>query len=411
MKEVLAVILFLGTLSSSFAQKSCESNSYQEQLLRNHPALRASVAAVEDHIARQEDGPRTEGNTIIRIPVVVHVLYHTPDQKISPAVVQQQIDVLNQCFRRRHADTVNTPSRFRSRAADCEIEFQLASSDPRRRSTNGIVYKYTPVKRWKNDDKMKFSAEMGSDAWDSRSYLNIWVCNMEFIAGYASFPGGPAATDGVVIGFQAFGQGGSDGLNMGKTAVHEVAHWLGLRHIWGDNYCGDDGVADTPKQAGYNIGCPTTIRSTCGNGPDGDMFMNYMDLTSDACMNLFTLGQKARMQSLFAAGGPRQSILQSKGLLLPLIQEAPLPAADPRWLEAKLYPNPATTELILDLNYDPRWMGKNIFVTNLQGQLVMNLTVTSLTPRFDIQKLQPGVYFLAAKKDDGESMKLKFVKL
>ena len=259
---------------------------------------------------------------------------------------------------------------------------------------------------------MKFSAEMGDDAWDPASYLNIWVCNMDLVAGYATFPGGETAKDGVVISTTAFGvNSGTPGLDMGKTTVHEIAHWLGLRHIWGDQYCGDDGVDDTPKQAGYNVGCPTVIRPTCGNGPDGDMFMNYMDLTNDGCMNLFTKGQKARMQALFASGGARQSILSSKGLNLPLIMEAPGLSEDPRWLEARMYPNPANDRLYLDLSYDPRWLGKNIFVTNIQGQNVGNGVITSKVQAVDIHHLKPGFYFIAAKKDDGESIKMKFVKL
>src|ERR1043165_4981181 len=100
---------------------------------------------------------------------------------------------------------------------------------------------------------------------------------------------------------------------MGRTAVHEVGHWLGLKHIWGDAACGDDLVEDTPPQGWYTQGCPTGFHSSCNNGVMGDMYMNYMDYTSDACMNLFTAGQKQRMRALFATGGARASLLQSKG--------------------------------------------------------------------------------------------------
>ena len=215
-----------------------------------------------------------------------------------------------------------------------------------------------------------------------------------------------------MIDLDAFGTiNNQAGYEMGKTTVHEVGHWLGLKHIWGDDYCGDDGVSDTPKQAGYNIECPNTINVTCGNGPYGDMYMNYMDLTSDACMNLFTEGQKARMRSFFAAGGARVKLLSSTGLNLPLIAESPLPEEDPKWLQPQLYPNPASNVINLDLAYDSRWMGKTIQVINLQGQIVMSLQVTAKNLRIDLQKLQAGIYFLAAKKDDGESLKMKFVKL
>ena len=139
--------------------------------------------------------------------------------------------------------------------------------------------------------------------------------------------------------------------------------------------------------------------------------MNFMDYTNDACINMFTLGQKARMRALFASGGTRNSIQQSKGLNPPLIFESPLPEEDPKWLHVKMYPIPASGEIYLDLAYDTRWMGKTIFVTNLHGQHVMNVLITSKIQRIDISKLQAGIYFLAAKKDDGESMKQRFIKL
>jgi hypothetical protein len=139
--------------------------------------------------------------------------------------------------------------------------------------------------------------------------------------------------------------------------------------------------------------------------------MNYMDFTSDACTNLFTKDQKARMMALFAPGGVRYSLLASTGLSTPLIFESPLPDESPKWLHPQMYPNPATTRLILDLAYDIRWIGKTIFVTNLQGQTVISVVITSKNLQIDISRLQSGIYFLAAKKDDGESMKVRFMKL
>jgi hypothetical protein len=261
------------------------------------------------------------------------------------------------------------------------------------------------------DDKMKFSSNMGDDAWDAKSYLNIWVCKLDKLAGYSSLPGNDLAKDGLVMDFGAFGATNlGSGYDMGKTAVHEVGHWLGLKHLWGDANCGDDGVDDTPKQASYTPGCPTTVRITCGNGPNGDMYMNYMDFTSDACINLFTRGQKERMRALFEAGGPRHAILSSKGLDQPLIFESPLPESDPQWLHPQLYPNPVTSVLTLDLAYDSRWVGKMIRIVNLQGQTVLQLQITTKIQQIDINKLQAGIYFLAAKREDGESIKMRFVK-
>ena len=409
--SALFLLAFLGKLT---AQQRCSSAAYQQEELKNNPSLSERINAIETFTKQQTENRtanRTEG-TVIKIPVIAHILYHTQTEKISDAQVASQIEALNKYFRRRNADTMNTPAYFRALGADCEIEFQLAISDPRRRSTSGVVRKYTPITKWKNDDLMKFSSSMGDDAWDPKSYLNIWVCNLDKFAGYATMPGGEENKDGLVISYTAFGTGsGTTGYDMGKTAVHEVGHWLNLKHLWGDENCGDDGVGDTPKQASYTIGCPGTVRITCGNGPFGDMYMNYMDFTNDACINMFTQGQKARMRALFNTGGVRNSILSSKGLNTPLIAESPLPTEDPKWLHPQLYPNPANNEVNLDLAYDIRWIGKTIFVTNLQGQSIMNVMITSKNQRIDISRLQAGMYFLAAKKDDGESMKMRFIKL
>lgn len=405
MGSILTLLAFL-CVHTCLAQLQCRSNEYFREQLQQKSALASSVSAVEQFIIQNKNSTSTGRieSTLVKIPVVVHVLYHYPTEKISDELVYTQLEILNKAFRMRNSDTAGIPAAFKGLAADCEIEFQLATSDPRKRYTNGIVKKYTPITKWTMNDKMKFSEDMGDDAWDPKSYLNIWVCNLDKFAGYSSVVGGPENVDGIVLGLAAFG-----GAN--KTAVHEAGHWLGLKHLWGDEYCGDDEVSDTPKQASYTIGCPTNVRITCGNGPNGDMYMNYMDFTSDACTHMFSLGQKSRMRALFAAGGPRNSLLTSAGLNPPLIFESPLPEEDPKWLEPRIYPNPATSEITVDLNYDVRWIGKVIQVTNIQGQVLMAVTITSKLQKINVSKLAPGIYFLAAKKEDGVSIKQKFLKL
>ncbi|MBL0154005.1 MAG: zinc metalloprotease [Chitinophagaceae bacterium] len=322
-----AVSLFFLTLFLYMAvpAQRCAGIEYGQQRMQRNPLLAASIESIIQFQQNNQLTSRIEG-TIIKIPVVVHNLYHNPSEKISDAQVNSQLAALNACYRRRNADTVNTPAYFKALGADCEIEFQLATADPRRRYTNGIVRKYTPITKWEADDQVKFASSMGDDAWDPKSYLNIWVCNLDRLAGYSSVIGDSLNRDGIVINLNAFGlTSNNDGYNLGKTAVHEVGHWLNLTHIWGDTYCGDDSVDDTPKQAGYNMGCPSGIRSTCGNTPTGDMYMNFMDFTSDVCMNLFTRGQKLRMRALFEPGGLRYGMLSSKGLSAPLIFESPYP--------------------------------------------------------------------------------------
>jgi len=401
---ILLIVLFFNNQSE--AQLHCITADYTREQVSQDTRQAAAIQAAELFIQRTLSAPSANRleNGILKIPVVIHNLYHTAEQKITDEQAIAQLDVLNKAFRRQNADTVKTPAAFRSVAADCEIEFHLATSDPMRRSTSGIIRKYSPVTTWVMDDKMKSSATMGDDPWDSRLYLNIWVCQMDRFAGYSTVPGCDARLDGIVLGLAAFGAGQ-------KTIIHEAGHWMGLKHIWGDEYCGDDGVSDTPKQASYTVGCPSNIRVTCGNNPTGDMYNNYMDFTNDACMNLFTKGQKARMLSVFASGGVRNSLLNSAGLDRPMSYESPLPDQDPRWLQVKVYPNPVSNTLYLDFSYDVRWIGKTIFITNLVGQSINNVTISAKIQTIDVTNLKPGIYFLAAKNDQGVSIKVKFIKL
>ncbi|MCB0535749.1 MAG: zinc metalloprotease, partial [Saprospiraceae bacterium] len=185
-------------------------------------------------------------------------------------------------------------------------------------ATNGIVRKSTTVNGFSTNDNVKFNSSGGSNIWDRNKYLNIWVCNLSGgLLGYAQFPGGPASTDGVVCDYAYFGTiNSTPPFHLGRTATHEVGHWLNCYHIWGDDgssCSGSDLVSDTPNQADENYGCPSFPTISCSNGPNGDMFMNYMDYTDDACMNVFTTGQKSRMQSLFSPGGARNALLSSPG--------------------------------------------------------------------------------------------------
>jgi hypothetical protein len=293
--------------------RSCATMDVHRRLLSRFPSYAAARAEIENQAlqyARRPEVAQRPGVT--RIPVVVHVVWNTTQQNISDAQIRSQIDVLNRDFRRTNPDVNNTPAPFLPLTADARIEFFLANVDPNGAPTTGIIRRQTTVTSFTANDAMKSQASGGADPWPSDRYLNMWVCQLGGgLLGYAQFPGGPAATDGVVITHSGFGTTGTAAppFNLGRTATHEIAHWLNLNHIWGDDgtgCTGTDNVADTPNQGGPNYGTPTFPRVSCGNGPNGDMFMNYMDYVDDSVMVMFTTGQVTRMQA--ALDGPRSSI-------------------------------------------------------------------------------------------------------
>jgi hypothetical protein len=316
MKRILISLFSLTLTLQSFGQRSCHTMENHERLLQEDPMFHSNLESIEQFTNQViANGMVGAEKAVISIPVVVHVLYNTTAQNISDAQIQSQLTVLNNDFRKLNSDWSNTPSTFASSVADCEINFCLASVSPTGAATTGIIRKSTTVTSFSSNDAMKYNSQGGSDAWPTGQYLNLWICNLGGgLLGYAQFPGGAAATDGVVINYTAFGTTGTATApyNKGRTATHEVGHWLNLRHIWGDATCGNDGVSDTPVHNTSNGGCPSHPKSnTCGTS--AEMFMNYMDYTDDACMYMFTTGQKTRMQSLFVTGGARASLKTSSG--------------------------------------------------------------------------------------------------
>lgn len=408
---LLGIYLLIATIS--FAQRECASSTYIDQQKIADPKFSARIVEVEKFLLKQKITAKGNGETapvIITIPVVVHVIYKTAAQNISDEQINSQIDALNRDFRRQNADTVNTPDRFKPFAADVQIQFKLATADPKGRATTGIIRKATNVSKWSTDDKIKYSSQGGDDAWDSRYYLNFWVGDLGSMLGYSTFPGAAAEKDGVAMNYTAFGTiNVSAPYNLGRTATHEVGHWLGLKHVWGDSYCGDDLVDDTPKQGNFTSGCPNTFRSSCSNGTMGDMYMNYMDFTNDACMNLFTAGQKKRMQALFAQGGPRNSLLSSKGLYKPWVEGSPVevPVANEVF---KLYPNPTKGELVIDFDYSSSWVGKTISIMNVNGAVVAKFQVSAENQKINLSQLKAGMYFIQAE-NGGKKLREKFIKL
>jgi hypothetical protein len=293
--------------TNSLVHRQCAANDVLMEQLQKDPSLAKRMEEIESFTKGYIQNPsnnRLIAGGVIEIPVVVNVLYKTTAENISQAQIQSQIDVLNEDFKAINADYNNTPSIFQGvRSGDLKITFVL----------DQVVRKSTTKRSWGTNDAMKSSSSGGLNAISPTTKLNLWCCNLSNgILGYAQFPGGSSSTDGVVIDNNAFGRTGTvtSPYNKGRTATHEVGHWLNLRHIWGDATCGSDFVGDTPTHNTANYGCPAYPHLSTCSGTPVEMTMNYMDYTYDACMYMFTLGQKSRIEATFSTGGGRNSFAQ-----------------------------------------------------------------------------------------------------
>lgn len=329
MKNKYLIIALSIVSFNLFAQiHRCSTDEYLQQQIEKDPQIKINMEQLDEYIRLNTDLIKQNKNSsVVTIPVVYHVIYRNSTENINDNRLMEQIAILNQDYRKLNADTTNTPAVFKPFAADIEIEFCLAKRDPNGNPHSGINRVPTTVTSFSTDDKVKGVKTGGAAAWDASKYLNIWVCNLgSDLLGYAQFPGGGgAATDGVVLHYKYTGKTGATApFNKGRTATHEVGHWLGLYHTFQGGCSGTsstncatqgDGVCDTPPTSAARYGCPSvsTVHNTCTETPTDyrDMTMNYMDYVDDGCMNLFTLGQKTRMIAVM--NGIRSSLLTSNG--------------------------------------------------------------------------------------------------
>jgi hypothetical protein len=286
--------------------RGCATNEVHSRNLMENPGLAKRMSDIEAFTKKAISDPSTYKlvGDVLEIPVHINVLFRTPAENISDAQLQSQIDVLNRDFASTNSDYNQIPSLFFPVAAgDIKIKFVWTATNLTRKSTTKTS--------WGTRDAMKSTKTGGLNAVSPTTTLNIWVCTIGGgILGYAQFPGGKSATDGIVIDSKYFGTTGTATFpfNLGRTATHEVGHYFNLRHIWGDTNCGNDGVADTPTHNAANTGVPTYPHySTCTGAPV-EMTMNYMDYTDDRGMYMFSKLQAARMQATYIVGGPRASL-------------------------------------------------------------------------------------------------------
>ncbi len=423
MKKILLALAFASTIIAqaqiSDDARRCGSGTYLKQIQENYPAEYEAILQAQEE-QKIQAGVTTTYKTnggVYTIPVVVHIVYKTASQNIDDDFVFSQIDILNADYRRENADADETPGAFEAVAADAQIEFCLAQQDPDGIITTGITRTETDITAWdlfagggadNYADNVKFTDEGGEDAWPRSDYLNIWVCNLSFgLLGYATPPGGAPLKDGVVIGYKYFGEDSPGGVyDQGRTATHEIGHWLGLWHIWGDDdfdpepQCdGSDDMADTPNQEDATYGAPSFPKlDDCAPVSPGIQFMNYMDYTDDGGMNMFSQDQADKMRDVLES--TRSSILESTGC-----EQGGTEISDilkNQLIQLSIYPNPSSAEFMLEVkNFEHTTITFEIY--NLTGELVDRIIVEN-TPElhvtFDASQLSSGNYLV--KATDGE---------
>ncbi len=344
---------------------------------------------------------------------MVHVVHNNASNtiggannvNISEAQIQSQIQVLNEDYRRQPGTSGFNTSPI---GADAGIEFYLATVDPNGQPTNGITrhyYAQKPSFSIFNDDLLLSQIAY----WPSDRYLNIWVTSIQDnYLGYTQFPTAtdtlqglpsPSAvnnmTDGSIIDYRVFGrQTGTVDRSLyllGRTVTHEIGHWLGLIHPWGDANCGNDYVADTPPMADGStaqLSCRQTFSNCDGKGQVRDLMENYMNYWPDACMNMFTAGQVARMRAVLVLNQRRAKVASTASFL-----------PESENLTMSVYPNPTS----IDPSVDVQLKGIQSFsvsLLNMAGRQIRTLSYTDVPSTrviLPVIGLAPGLYIVRVK--------------
>lgn len=393
MKKLLFSLSLLCAFGAN-AQRTCATDEKMNELIQADPSFAAHHQEIMDYIrnpANQMNRITETGSpsVVVTIPVVFHVLYKNATQNISDAQINSQLTILNNDYRKLNADfSTVVPAPFQSFGADMEIVFCKATQTPTGATTTGVTRKSVPSSFVFENSYFTTS---GEPAWNQAKYLNIWIGRFSdnSLLGFAYLPSAAGAPfDGLCIGDKYFGNTGTATApyNKGRTATHEIGHYFGLDHPWGDGNCnGDDGVADTPGTSEPYYVCQSFPDNdyTCVPSANGAMYMNFMDYVPDACMAFFTTGQKAIMQATLA--GPRASLLTSSGCSSLGLDEVAAVRA------ISVYPNPVSQYFMIT---SPFTSVDKVEVFNTNGQLVKTQALTDLNNKIYLDEFQSGVYYL-----------------
>jgi hypothetical protein len=317
---LIVLILFPSLIQAQQADREvheqCATMERLQLQFEGKPGLKAKFeqerAAFNDAVKRkayrvsERDG--ADQRTAFSIPVIFHIVLTNPDQ-VTDAKILAQLQTLNTNYSGSNADSTKIPSYFKSLFGKSGIQFCLAQRTPTGQATSGIERVQTTKTSFNtNDDGVKHAADGGANSWDTKTYLNVWICGLSNnVLGYSTLPqdGGAPEDQGVVIDYRSLPGGSQANYSLGKTLVHETGHYFNLYHIWGDDgggCTGSDFVDDTPNQADQTKSCFTGIKTdACTPGGNGIMYQNFMDYSFDSCMVMFTAGQVERMENAVLA--------------------------------------------------------------------------------------------------------------
>lgn len=397
------IFLFLLFSTSGKSQKKCGTENKRFEALARNPGLLKERQIIEDFTKNWIDkvDAAKSGQTVVKIPVVVHVVWRTADQNISDEQIKSQIDILNKDFRKLNSDVNKTPAFFKNLVADVGIEFCLAARDPAGMVTNGITRTKTTVVDIGDKDRWHTTLRGGKDPWNNKKYINIWVCEAgEDLYGFAFLPGtaDPPEADGLIISSQYFGSTGtaiaSFPNHKGRTTTHEMGHYFNLEHLWGpdESECEEgDEVEDTPLQFEATYDCASyPLKDECSPTDNGILFFNYMDYVDDECMYMFTEGQKKRMNA--SLNGFRSTLLGQTNCSLSTSTEDNLTEN-----QIQIYPNPASGYLQVISKNRSSEKPSTLYLFDFMGRMLQSKTSFGACT-FDIAGYSPGVYWL--KVDD-----------
>lgn len=408
MKYCLVIILLYSPfLFAQIPSERCGTDHIRAQRLAANPDYTQTKNDLEIFTAQWiKDHPHLNSRNEIRLPVVVHVVWKNEQEQISEEQIRSQITVLNEDFNARNTGIDAIPSEFQRLVADVGIEFCLASVDPDGNAHSGITYTNTDFDDIANFSfssqglrRIKHQSTGGANAWDTESYINVWVGKSDQFAGEATFPGEVFPNeDGIVIDYRFFGKTGEAFGNfpfhLGRTLTHEIGHYFNLRHPWGSFQldCNDDDcVDDTPTQSRIYGNCPTHPQESCASN---DLFMNYMNYVVDDCMHLFTHGQKRRM--LAALNGPRSGLLNSLGCGQVPEREIPSILSN----SYTIYPNPASNILNVYVRNNPIEL-ESLDLLTIDGRSVVVHGCSFLSKgklhSLDLAAIPKGIYILHIK--------------